>query len=299
VNRRSTVISLDDVGDLVSDGDVVGIGGFVTTNKPCALVRQLAMARKRRLTVVAAPSSIELDLMIGLDMVQEVITPYCGAESLAPVAPFYSHYAGRRFRLQEIDNGSLMAMLEAHIRRVPFMPVHVIGTSIVEYNERVRVVENPFKQGEVAVVRPLEIDVALIHAMRADKYGNVQHRGAHFMDHLLAQAAKKVIVQVERVVPNETIRSLSLETSLPCEFVDYVVETPFGAHPAASQGFYRRDDRSIAAYVDAARAHLRGDEQPFDDFVARFIDGPGSHAAYCQAVGVDKVFSLSIEGGGD
>jgi glutaconate CoA-transferase subunit A len=293
------VIGLSEVADLVADGDVVGIGGFVTTNKPCALVRQLAVARKRHLTIVAAPSSIELDLMIGLDMVDEVITPYCGAEALAPVAPFYSRFAGRRFRVQEVDNGSLMAMLEAQIRRVPFMPVHVIGSSIVDYNDHVSVIVNPFSGAEVAIVRPIELDVALIHAMRADKHGNVQHRGAYFMDHLLAQAAKKVIVQVERVVPNETIRSLSLETSLPCEFVDYVVETPFGAHPTASQGFYRRDEPSIAAYVEAAGQHIRGEEDAFNDFVSRFIDGPRSHAIYCQAVGIDKIFSLSIEGGED
>lgn len=294
--RTSVVTTVEDAATLVHDGDTIGIGGFVTTNKPCAFIRELAKQRRRDLTIVAAPSSVEVDLLIGLGLVKELITPYVGAEALAPVTPFFGAWAGRRFKVQETDNATLIAMLKAQIQRVPFLPLQVIGTSICDYNEYVSVIADPFGGPPVAVARPIEIDVALIHAMRADKYGNVQHRGAHWIDHLIAMAARKVVVQVERIVSNETIRSTAVDTTLPCEFVDAVAEAPHGAHPTASQNFYRLDTEFIKVYVSASRAYLAGEPDFYEKMIRRFVDEPWTHAEYCEAIGMQRLFGLSLEG---
>jgi len=229
-------------------------------------------------------------------MVKRLITPYMGAEALAPITPFFSKLAGRTFQVDEVDNGTLIAMLRAQIQRVPFLPVNVVGTSICDLNSRVKVMDNPFGGPPVAVVRPIELDVALIHASRSDEFGNVQHFGPVFLDHLLAQAAKKVIVQVERLVSNVTIRGNALLTTLPSEFVDVVVEAPYGAHPMASQNYYRLDTERIRLFVETARAQLNGEAGVWDRYMERFVDIPKNHAEYCEVVGMTNMFKLSLEG---
>lgn len=294
--RQSKVRTIEEAIDLVPDGAVVGIGGFITTNKPSALIRRMVKLHRKNLTIVAGPSSIEVDTMIGRGMVKRLITPYMGAEALAPITPFFSKLAGRTFQVDEVDNGTLIAMLRAQIQRVPFLPVNVVGTSLCELNPRIKVIDSPFGGPPVAVVQPIELDVALIHASRSDEFGNVQHFGPVFLDHLLAQAAKKVIVQVERLVSNVTIRGNSLLTTLPSEFVDVVVEAPYGAHPMASQNFYRLDTERIRLFVEAARAQLNGQAGVWDEYMERFVDTPKNHAEYCEMVGMQNMFKLSLEG---
>lgn len=294
--RQSKVRTIEEAIDLVPDGAVVGIGGFITTNKPSALIRRMVKLHRKDLTIVAGPSSIEVDTMIGRGMVKRLITPYMGAEALAPITPFFSKLAGRTFQVDEVDNGTLIAMLRAQIQRVPFLPVNVVGTSLCELNPRIKVIDSPFGGPPVAVVQPIELDVALIHASRSDEFGNVQHFGPVFLDHLLAQAAKKVIVQVERLVSNVTIRGNSLLTTLPSEFVDVVVEAPYGAHPMASQNFYRLDTERIRLFVEAAREQLKGESRAWDEYMERFVDAPKNHAEYCEMVGMQNMFKLSLEG---
>jgi len=286
---------LDEALSLVSDGDVIGIGGFITSNKPCALLRGLMRARRKNLTIVAGPSSLEVDLMIALGMVERTVTPYVGAEALAPIAPFFGKWAGRRFAVDEVDNGTVIAMLRAQMQRLPFMPTSVAGTSIPELNRHVKMIEDPFGGPPVAVVAPIKLDVALLHAGQADSFGNVQHQGAHFIDHLLAQAADRVIVQVERLVSNAAIRKAPLETSLHSAFVDAVVELPYGAHPMASQNHYGIDARHLEEYVRAAKSYLQGDEDLFAQYLARYVDGPSTHAEYLEAVGMERLRSLRLE----
>lgn len=296
--RSPVVASLDEVVSLVRDGDVVGVGGFITSNKPMAVLRALMRGRRKGLTIVAGPSSLEVDLMIGLGMVERTITPYVGAEALAPIMPFFGKWAGRRFAVEEVDNGTLIAMLRARMQRLPFMPTSVAGTSIPELNQHVKVIDDPFGGPPVAVVEPIKLDVAILLASQADEFGNVQHQGAHFVDVLLAKAADRVIVQVERLVPNAAVRKAPLETSLHSAFVDAVVEVQYGAHPTASQNHYGLDAAHIQEYVRAAKSHLDGDEGPFREYLARYVDGPSSHAEYLEAVGVERIHSLALEGTG-
>jgi len=288
-------MTVEDAAELIRDGDTIGIGGFITTNKPCALIRRLTRLRCKHLTVVAAPSGPELDLMLANDMIDRLITPYCGAEAVSPILPFFQKWAGRRFQVDEVDNGTLIAMLKAQIQRVPFLPVNVVGTSIPDLNPRVKVIDDPFGGPPIAVVKPIEIDVAIIHATRADRWGNVQHFGPLFIDHLFAQAAKKVIVTVERLVPNATIRGNALLTSLPSAFVDVIVEAPYGAHPGGSHNFYRLDTERLRMFVDGAKAYFAGNPEPWNSYMELFVDGPATHGEYCEMVGMSNMFKLSLE----
>ena len=287
--RTPVVMPLAAAVASIPDGAVVGIGGFVTSNKPMALLRALMRRRARRLTVVAA-GSLEIDMLLGLELVERLITPYCGAEALAPVCPLFGARAGRQVALDEVDLGTLAAMLRAQTMGLPFLPViGPVGTAFPERNPRLKPLANPFGGPDLFAAAALPLDVALIHAGQADAFGNVQHLGAVFVDQMLARAARRVIVQVERLVPNETIRRAP---------VDAIVVAPYGAHPFASHAAHLYDEAHLRGFVAASRALAAGDAAAFAGYVARFIDGPADHAAYLEQVGVAALLGLALEGGG-
>jgi glutaconate CoA-transferase subunit A len=124
----------------------------------------------------------------------------------------------------------------------------------------------------------------LLHAQQADELGNVQYFGPVFFDVLMAQAARKVIVSVDRIVPAEVIRRDNHLTKLPSAFVHSVVEAPFGAHPTSSGGLYEADDEHLAEYVRAS-----GGAASFDRYLATYVNSAVTHADYHKRIGSPRL----------
>ncbi|WKB34689.1 CoA-transferase [Terrilactibacillus sp. S3-3] len=90
---------------------------------------------------------------------------------------------------------------------------------------------DPVSNKEMIFIRSLQPDVAIIHGSVADAAGNTVITPPYGEDLWGVLAAKKVVVIVEKVVDQATIRTLSHLVKIPSHKVDYVVEVPFGAHP--------------------------------------------------------------------
>jgi glutaconate CoA-transferase, subunit A len=103
------------------------------------------------------------------------------------------------------------------------------------------VVESPYDGRKIHVVPPINPDVTIIHAQRADARGNTQIWGLTGIQQEAAYAAENVIVVVEEIVDDEVIRADPNRTLLPSHAVSAVVECPKGAHPSFVQGYYDRD----------------------------------------------------------
>jgi acetate CoA/acetoacetate CoA-transferase alpha subunit len=73
--------------------------------------------------------------------------------------------------------------------------------------------------------KPLRADVAILHAFKAEKFGNLmlKYCGRNFAPYM-AMAAEVVIVQAEEIVENGTLRDS--EKMIPGIFVDYIYEEP-------------------------------------------------------------------------
>ena len=132
-------------------------------------------------------------------------------------------------------------------------------------------------------------DVCLIHAQQADVHGNVQHLGPPFFDAMLAQASRRVIVSVDRIVSPETIRRNNHLTKLPAAMVDAVVEAPWGAHPTASPTIHRADEAHLAEYVKAS-----ADPEAWHAYLRKYVEGAASHAAYLDSLGGQRLASLAV-----
>ena len=90
---------------------------------------------------------------------------------------------------------------------------------------------------------PLNPDVTIVHAQRADAEGNTQIWGLLGCQKEAAFAADRVIVVVEELVDESVVRADPNRTVIPGLIVDAVVVDPFGAHPSYVQGAYDRDNR--------------------------------------------------------
>jgi glutaconate CoA-transferase subunit A len=128
--------------------------------------------------------------------------------------------------------------------RLPFFPLRsYLGADQPKVNPNIRFVDSPYGDGPIAVVPPLNPDVAIIHAQRADASGNTQIWGLLGVQKEVAFAAERVIVVVEEIVGEAVIRSDPNRTVIPGLMVDAVVHQPYGAHPSYAQGYYDRDNQ--------------------------------------------------------
>lgn len=91
---------------------------------------------------------------------------------------------------------------------------------------------------------PLNLDVAVVRAQRADESGNAHLWGISGEIVEVAFAADTVVLRVEEIVDKEAIRSDPNRTSISGNVVDDVVREPYGSHLSYAQGYYDRDNEA-------------------------------------------------------
>jgi len=164
---------------------------------------------------------------------------------------------------------------------VPFLAVRgLLHSDILKHRPDLLVRENPFNPGEqVVMAQGIRPDVAVFHALKADRWGNTITPG-HRDDLMMARAARRVIVTTEEIVAKElTRRDAGDDTFLPAIDVDVVAHAPLGAHPCGFGGLYECDDAHIRAYLEAAKSAA-----PFQAYLERYVYGTRDHQEYLQCV---------------
>jgi glutaconate CoA-transferase subunit A len=175
----------------------------------------------------------------------------------------------------------MVARYIAGAYRLPFFPLRsYVGSDLPKVNPRIRFVESPYGDGPIAVVPPLNPDVAIIHAQRADVNGNTQLWGLLGAQKEAAFAARHVIVVVEEIVDEEVIRSDPNRTLIPGLIVDAVVHEPYGAHPSYVQGYYDRDNDFYLRWDEISR-----DEAATRAWLEEWVYGVRDRAEYVEKMG--------------
>jgi glutaconate CoA-transferase subunit A len=148
---------------------------------------------------------------------------------------------------------------------------------------------DPYSGDPVSVVPPLNPDVSIIHAQRADRRGNVQAWGILGVQQDVAFAGRSVIVTVEQIVDDDVIRADPNRTIVPSQIVDAVVECPFGAYPSPVQGYYDRDDAFFREWSEMGRT---------DGAVGRWLDAfvraTADHEEYLALIGPEVLSRLQV-----
>ncbi len=132
------------------------------------------------------------------------------------------------------------------------MPVRgVIGTDYMTVRPDFKVIKNPFGEDDILVVPAVSPEVSVIHAFRADRFGNCILNSATD-DALLARASRKVIVSAEEIVATEELKASQRGYFLSRVHVSGVVHLPGGAAPTACGSLYRADEAVLGEYLKAA-----------------------------------------------
>jgi glutaconate CoA-transferase subunit A len=293
VERRKVDVSVAEAASRIRDGMTIAVGGFSIANHPMPIIREIIRNGVKNLTVVgAATAGLDIDLLLGAGCVKKLVAPYVGGEAYAPIGQcFRKVIESGEVELWECSEYTLYAALQAQAMGMGFFPWRGgVGSSIPELNPDLKEFKDPIHGETYLAVPALEVDWAIIHVGIADQYGNGQHLGAVFGDRLMAQAATRVMLVADRIVPNQVIRRNPYATSIP--YADLVVEAPFGSHPFAAHGLYAEDSDHIRAYVSATTAFRKGDRGPFDEYLTTYVYGPKNHQEYLEKIGLTRLLEL-------
>lgn len=256
-------------------------------NNPMALVREVVRQGRRVRRLLTSPcGSLNADLLLTAGLVDEIATSYVGFEHLGLAPGFRRAVEGHTVRLLEYDEAAITHGLYAGAAGLPFIPLPpgVEASDVPGVNpDAYRTVRDPFGERMVLAVAPLRPDLAFVHALEADAAGNAVFGGAAFTDRLMALAARRVVVQVERVVPGERIAAHPAGTTIPGFLVQAVVEAPGGCHPTAAHGAYPADEDHLREYLALAREPAGA-----ATYLRRYVTG-GSEDQYRQAVAASAV----------
>jgi glutaconate CoA-transferase subunit A len=127
-----------------------------------------------------------------------------------------------------------------------------IGTDLASVNPNVKSIICPFTGEKLAAVPALEPDVAIVHAQRADRAGNVLLEGIVGVQKQAVLAARRALVTVEEIVDDFGPRSPNA-VILPGWTVTAISEVPGGAHPSYAHGYYTRDNAYYQAWDAISR----------------------------------------------
>jgi glutaconate CoA-transferase, subunit A len=293
----SKVASMRDaVAELVRDGDTVAIEGF-THLIGFAAGHEIIRQGRRDLTLARLTPDLIYDQMIAAGVARKLIFSWLGNPGVGGLGAIRRRTEaatsgeGRplpRLELEEYSHFGMVGRYTAGAAGLPFYPIRsYFETDLPKANPLIREVQSPYGDGVIYAVPPLEPDVTIIHAQRADAAGNTQVWGLLGCQKEAAFAADRVIVVVEELVDEAIVRADPNRTIIPGLIVDAVVVEPFGAHPSYVQGAYDRDNRfyldwdAITKDEDALQAWLR--EWVYD------LDG---RASYVEKLGAAHVASL-------
>jgi len=248
------VISSDEVMAQIPNGATIAIGGSSLSRKPMALVRALARSDRRDLRLIVNVGGPEVDLLIGTGKVAEVIYAFVGFEVMGLAPHFRTARQEGSVKFQEWTEFTVMAGLDATIKRVPFLPTHAgLGTDILRVNPAFKTFEDPFGGETLVAVPALRPDVALLHVNLADPQGNGVILGDGHMDALCAKAAKKTFLSAEQILLPERLQTYGRDVHVFRTVVTGVVEAPWGAHLTGCAPDYRADLQHVQEYLRAAR----------------------------------------------
>ena len=247
------VLSLDAAVALVRDGDVVATGGALLHRKPIALLDALGSAGRRDLHLVTFAGSFDVEVLLAHGAVRALSTAYVG---LGPhgFAPRFRAAAEREdVADHEHSEWTLLGRLRAAAMGVPFLPTRAGEGSDVVADLALATVADPYGGGTYRALPPLRPDVAVLHAWRANRAGDVQFAWPpeHLWDAdvLVGRAARSVIVTVEELVDDDVVRRDAHLTRMFGFEVDAVVHLPRGSWPTGIEPSCRVDDAAIEAYV--------------------------------------------------
>ncbi|QRM53941.1 CoA transferase subunit A [Sinorhizobium sp. BG8] len=243
------------IGENLKDGDTIAMEGF-THLIPYAAGHEIIRQGRKDLFLVRMTPDLIYDQLIGVGAARGMKFSWGGNPGVGSLHRFRDAVENQWPRPLEIEEHSHAAMAnayEAGAANLPFAMLRgYIGADLPKVNPNIKSVTCPFTGEVLAAVPSIRPDVSVIHALRADRKGNVLLEGIVGVQKEAVLAARRSIVTVEEIVdelnppsPNSVV--------LPSWAVTAVCEVPGGAFPSYAQGYYPRSNAFYIAWDAIAR----------------------------------------------
>jgi len=255
------------VSRLVHDGDTVALEGF-THLIPSAAGHEIVRQGRRDLFLVRMTPDLIYDQLIGMGCVRRLRFSWGGNPGVGSLHRFRDAVERGWPRPLEVQEHGHADMANAYVAGASGLPFAVmrgyVGSDLPKYNDQIRTVACPFTGEVLAAVPAIRPDVAVIHAQKADRKGNVLLWGVLGVQKEAVLAAKRSIVTVEEVV--DDLGAWPNACVLPSWAVSAVAVEPGGAYPSYAQGYYIRDSWLYQAWEDISR-----EREPFLAWMQRHV----------------------------
>ena len=243
------------VEDCVRDGDTVAMEGF-THLIPYAAGHEVIRQQRRRLTLIKMTPDLLYDQLIGMGCAEKLVFSWGGNPGVGSLHRLRDAVENGWPHPLAIEEHSHAAMANAYEAGAAGLPCAIfrgyIGVDLPKVNPRIKHITCPFTGEQLAAVPAHRPDVAIVHALKADRDGNVLLEGIVGVQKEVVLASRRSIVTVEEIVDDFGPRSFNA-VILPGWTVGAVVKVPGGAYPSYAQGYYKRDNAFYISWDKIAR----------------------------------------------
>lgn len=263
-------MSLDDaIAAYVRDGDQVAIEGF-THLIPTAAGQAIVRAGRRDLHLVKMTPDVVCDQLIGAGCARALTFAWGGNAGVGSLHRFRDAVENGWPCPLVLDEHSHAGLVNRYVAGASGLPFAVLrgyrGTDLPAHNPTISTVVCPFTGEELTAVAALNPDVAIVHAQRADRVGNVQLWGILGAQKEAVLCARRSIVTVEEIV--EELDRRPGDVILPGWVLTAVAEVPGGARPSYAAGYYERDNVAYRAWSETSRTR-----ETFNAWLAELREG--------------------------
>jgi glutaconate CoA-transferase subunit A len=245
----------DAIATYVDDGSTIAMEGF-THLIPFAAGHEIIRQHRRDLVLIRMTPDLIYDQLIGMGCARKLIFSWGGNPGVGSLHRLRDAVEAGWPRPLEIEEHSHAGMANAYAAGASGLPCAILrgyqGSDLVKHNPNIRFITCPFSGERLAAIPAIRPDLAIIHAQRADRLGNVLLEGIVGVQKEAVLAARRALVTVEEIVddlrapgPNSVV--------LPHWTISAIAEVPGGSRPSYAHGYYRRDNAFYTAWDAIAR----------------------------------------------
>jgi len=179
----------------VPDGATLMVGGFGLCGNPENLITAVHRKGVKDLTVISnncGTTEEGLGVLLQSRQIRKMVASYVGENK-----EFERQYLGKELEVELVPQGTLAERIRAGGAGIAgFYTATGVGTVVAEGKET-----RVFDGREYVLERPLTADFSLVHAWKADKWGNLVFRKtARNFNPMMCAAGRVCIVEVEHLV---------------------------------------------------------------------------------------------------
>ena len=209
--------TLEEISAIFKDGQVLMIGGFLCAGTPDAFIDILIEKDIRNLTVIANDTGFPdrgIGKLVVNKQIKKLIATHVGTNKHTGI-----QMNSGEMEVDIIPQGTLAEKIRsAGVGLGGFLTPTGVGTVIEQGKQKLTI-----DGREYLLELPIRAEIALLHAYKADKSGNlVYRRASRNFNPLMAMAADLVIVSAEHIVEVGELGPDEIVT--PGKLVDIITE---------------------------------------------------------------------------